>query len=181
VPQLGTPQVCHHCSKQKKESSREQGFLKKRVGVRVDDRASMEMQRGIMKNQHGLCMGKGFEFERGCVGACGSEDPEESVRTFCIGAAGRDTLGKCTRLQRLDLGWYQYLWRCCGGVIDIHPEARTRLLKPDDRLPQDRQSDEQVGCDGYKEGVIEDNVVVENTFPLIWSLSKHVWLAPGQV
>ena len=66
MPQLGTPQVFHHCSKQKKESSREQGFLKKRVGVRVDDRASMEMQRGKMKNQHGLCMGKGFE--RGCVG-----------------------------------------------------------------------------------------------------------------
>ena len=86
MPQVGTPQFLHHRSKQKKESSREQGFSKKRVGVRVDDRASMEMQRGIMKNQHGLCMWKGFE--RGCVGACGSEGPEESVRTFCIGAAG---------------------------------------------------------------------------------------------
>ena len=72
---------------QKKESSKEQGFLKKRVGVRVDDRASKEIQRGLMKNQHGLCMWRGFE--RGCVGACGSEDPEESVRILCIGLRAR--------------------------------------------------------------------------------------------
>ena len=121
----------------------------------MDDRASKEIQRGLMKNQHGLCMWRGFE--RGCVGACGSEDPEESVQTFCTGLRARIhwSSSKC-----LDLGWYQYLWRCCGGVIDIHSEDRTRLLKPDDRLTEDCQNDEQVGCDGYKEGVIEDKVVL---------------------